>query len=110
MDADEMALSDYEDYPSDDEAMTTASDNESDTDALAASDAGIDDAAFNDDDLNFSQELGKSTRKPWEVESKVLDLSSIIKSQKKEVDQVASMFVIKVSGDDKIDSEMYMIY
>lgn len=93
-----MALSDYEDYPSDDEAMTTASDNESDADALATSDAAIDDAAFNDDYLSFSQEFGKSARKPWEVEYKGLDLASIIKSQRKEIDQVASMFVIKASG------------
>lgn len=93
-----MALSDYEDYPSDDEAMTTASDDESDADVLATSDAAIDDTAFNDDYLSFSQEFGKSSRKPWEVEYKGLDLASIIKSQKKEVDQVASMFVIKVSG------------
>ena len=99
-----MALSDYEDYPSEDDedldlamqASTTASDNDSDADALAVSDAAIDDAAFNDDDLNFSQELGKSSRRAWEVEYKWLDLNSIVKAQKKEVDQVASMFVIKV--------------
>lgn len=100
-----MALSDYEDYPSEDEedldlamqASTTASDNDSDGDALAASDAAIDDSAFNDDDLNFSQEYGKSSRKSWEVDYKLLDLKSIVKAQTKEVEQVASMFMIKVS-------------
>jgi hypothetical protein len=113
MDEDDMALSDYEDYPSEDEedldlamqASTTASDNDSDGDALAASDAAIDDSAFNDDDLNFSQEYGKSSRKTWEVEYKCLEFKTIIKAQMKEVDQVASMFVIKVSAfSDDIES------
>jgi hypothetical protein len=111
MDEDDMALSDYEDYPSEDEedldlamqASTTSSDNDSDTDALAASDAAIDDSAFNDDDLNFSQEFGKNSRKAWEVEYKCLDLKSIIKAQNKEVEQVASMFVIKVSAMSSTD-------
>lgn len=95
-----MALSDYDDYISEDEDMqasTSASDNESDADALAASDAAIDDAAYNDEDLNFSQEFGKNAKKAWEVEYKILDLDHIVKAQKKEIDQVASMFMIKVS-------------
>lgn len=93
MDEDDVALSDYEGYNSEDEDLVMSSEAESAI--LDASDA--DEAAFgNVDDLNFSQELDKTTRRPWEVEFRVLDVPDIINAQRKEVEQVASMFVIQV--------------
>lgn len=105
MDEDDIGLSDYEDYEDyDDEEMDVSGsssaasvDEEGALEALASSDAALDDAGFNEnDDAGFSQDLVKSAKKPYEVEYKVLNVESIVKEQKKEVDQVAGMFVIKV--------------
>jgi ariadne-1 len=92
MDEDDVALSDFEDYVSDDDLDMQASiSSDSPADELV-DDA---DAAYNDDDLNFSQDLEKIRRKPWEVDYRVLDVQDIVNAQVKEVEQIAVMFAIK---------------
>lgn len=97
MDEDDVVLSDYEDYGSEEEDLdmqaSMSSEAGSTGDLLAGGDA--EDAGFNDDDLNFSQELDKNARKPWEVEFRVVTVDDLVKAQLKEVDQVAGMFAIK---------------
>lgn len=100
MDDEDATLSDYEEFVSEDDVdlvMSSGADEDDDDDDSAgfnASDA--DEAELDDDDLNFSQDLGKGGRKAYEVEFRVLDMAHVVQAQRKEIDQVASMFMIKV--------------
>ncbi|PWN32169.1 putative ariadne-1 protein [Meira miltonrushii] len=96
MDEDDFGLSDFEDASDDDLDMQASLSSDHDSDNEIALEDNVDeDEDFNDEDLAFSQELGKRTRKPWEVEYRPMKVEDIEKVQAKEVEQITEMLETK---------------